>query len=397
LRPVDSPEEAAFRAEAVKWLEANAARPSNPPIAPSAIVAEWSEEDEERKLAEARAWQRRKYDAGWAGVAWPRAYGGRGGTEIEQLIFDDEESHFDVPRDALAVGLGWCGPALLLLGDEDQKQRFVPSLLSGEEVWCQLFSEPGAGSDLAGLATRASRDGEEWMLEGEKVWTTFAHHSDLGLCIARTDPAADPHRGLSAFIIDMKDPAVEVRRIRQMTGAANFSQVFLDRVRVPDSNRVGDVGDGWRVVITTFMFERTAASFAGGPMVEALRRLLTGGPHRLDRRRRDEWVRIWITDRILSYAAMRRLTALGRGNSPGPEGSLNKLVGTTMLSELYEQAVDLLGAEGMLAGADSPQDGEWQAAFLGTPGLRVGGGTDPIQRNIIAERLLGLPRDLRSD
>jgi alkylation response protein AidB-like acyl-CoA dehydrogenase len=378
-------------------LEANAARPAAPPIAPSAIVAEWSEEAEERKLAEARSWQRRKFDAGWAGVAWPHEYGGRGGTEIEQLIFDDEESRFDVPRDALAVGLGWCGPALLLLGEEDQKQRLIPPLLSGGQVWCQLFSEPGAGSDLAGLSTRASRDGEEWVLAGEKVWTTFAHHSDLGLCIARTDPEGGRHRGLTAFVVDMRSAGVAVSRIRQMTGAANFSQVFLDDVRVPDSNRLGAVGDGWRVVITTFMFERTAASFAGGPMVEALRRLLTGGPHRLDPRRRDDWVRIWITDRILAYAAMRRLTALGRGVGPGPEGSLNKLVGTNMLSELYEQAVGLLGADGMLAGADSPQEGEWQAAFLGTPGLRVGGGTDPIQRNIIAERLLGLPRDLRPD
>lgn len=388
MQPFDSAEESTFRTEARSWLTANAKPHLSPPIAPSAIVAEWAPEEEERKLAEARAWQQCKFDAGWAGVAWPREFGGRGGSPVQQIIFDQEESDFNVPRDALIVGLGWCGPAVLILGNQDQRARFLPPLLAGEEVWCQLFSEPGAGSDLAGLTTRAIGDGDEWVLDGQKVWTTFAHLSDWGLCIARTDPDSPKHRGLSAFIVDMHSEGVETRPLRQMTGAANFNEVFLSGVRVPDSHRVGEVGDGWRVVITTFMFERMGILVGRGSMLQAARELLTD-----DRREIDGWTRTWINGRVLGFTALRQLTALLKGGVPGPEGSLGKLVGTQILSDLYEQAIGNLGAEGLLAGVDAPYSGEWQDAFLGTPGLRIGGGTDQIQRNIIAERVLGLPKD----
>jgi alkylation response protein AidB-like acyl-CoA dehydrogenase len=388
VQPYDSVEESEFRAEARSWLTANAILHLTAPIAPSAIVAEWSPDEEEQKLAEARAWQQRKFEAGWAGVAWPREYGGRGGSPIQQIIFDQEESDFDVPRDALIVGLGWCGPALLFHGSQVLRSRFLQPLLAGEEVWCQLFSEPGAGSDLAGLATRAMRDGDEWIIDGQKVWTTFAHLSDWGLCIARTDPDAPKHRGLSAFIVDMHAQGVQARPLRQMTGAANFNEVFLSDVRVPDSHRVGEVGDGWRVVITTFMFERMGILVGRGSMLDAAKGLVSD-----DRRQIDHWTRNWINGRVLSFTALRQLTALSKGGVPGPEGSLGKLVGTMILSDLYEQAVDNLGAQGLLAGSDAPFEGEWQDAFLGAPGLRIGGGTDQIQRNIIAERVLGLPKD----
>ncbi|MEX2623838.1 MAG: acyl-CoA dehydrogenase family protein [Acidimicrobiia bacterium] len=388
MQPYDSPEEAAFRHDARSWLLENAKPHTAPPIAPSAIVAEWTTEEEVEKLAVARAWQQQKFDAGWAGVAWPRAYGGRGGTPIQQIIFDQEESDFDVPRDALIVGLGWCGPAVLLLGNEEQRYRLIRPLLSGQDVWCQLFSEPGAGSDLAGLATRAVQDGDEWVLDGQKVWTTFAHLSDWGLCIARTDPDQPKHRGLSAFVVDMRSPGVEARPVRQMTGAANYNEVYLDNVRVPDSQRIGSVGDGWRVVITTFMFERMGILVGRGWMLQAARGLLTD-----DRRGIDQWTRNWINGRVLGFTGLRQLTSLSRGEVPGPEGSLGKLVGTQILSDLYAQAIANLGAAGLLAGVDAPFDGDWQDAFLGTPGLRIGGGTDQIQRNIIAERVLGLPKD----
>lgn len=388
MQPYDSAEESEFRAEVRSWLTANARLHLTAPIAPSAIVAEWSPDEEEQKLAEARAWQQRKFEAGWAGVAWPGEYGGRGGSPIQQIIFDQEESDFDVPRDALIVGLGWCGPALLFHGSQELRSRFLQPLLAGQEVWCQLFSEPGAGSDLAGLATRAIRDGDEWIIDGQKVWTTFAHLSDWGLCIARTDPDAPKHRGLSAFIIDMHAPGVEARPLRQMTGAANFNEVFLSEVRVPDSHRVGEVGDGWRVVITTFMFERMGILVGRGSMLHAAKGLVTD-----DRRQVDHWTRNWINGRVLSFTGLRQLTALSKGGVPGPEGSLGKLVGTMILSDLYEQAVENLGAQGLLAGTDAPFGGEWQDAFLGAPGLRIGGGTDQIQRNIIAERVLGLPKD----
>jgi acyl-CoA dehydrogenase len=393
VQPYDSPDEALFRQEARAWLEVNAARPDRPLIAPSAIVAEWAPEIEEAKLAEARDWQHRKFEAGWAGVAWPTIYGGRGGTPVEQIIFAQEEGAFDVPHDALAVGTGWCGPAILFLGSDDQKVRYLPALLSGDEVWCQLFSEPGAGSDLAGLDTKALRDGDEWVISGQKVWTTFAHRSDWGLCIARTDPDVPRHKGLTAFIIDMKSPGVTAKPLRQMTGSANFNEVFLDDVRVPDDRRVAGVGDGWRVVITTFMFERTSLFSMAGSVGQAMEELLAERAHG-DRLARDRWIRTWIGGRVLGFTNLRLLTAIAQGRIPGPEGSLGKLVGTLLLSDIYNQAIDLLGAEGMLAASDAPVGGEWQDAFLGTQGLRVGGGTDQIQRNIIAERILGLPKDL---
>jgi alkylation response protein AidB-like acyl-CoA dehydrogenase len=352
-------------------------------------VAEWTHEEEEARLAEARSWQRTKSEAGWAGIAWPREYGGRGGGLIEQAIFAEEEANFDVPRDALGVGLSWCGPAVLVLGDEEQKRRFLPPLLAGEEVWCQLFSEPGAGSDLAGLSTRAERYDDEWLLTGEKVWTTFAHRSDWGLCVARHDPDQPKHGGLTAFIVDMRSPGVSARPLRQMTGAANFNQVHLDGVRVPDRLRVGAIGAGWRVVITTFMFERVGAAFAVAPILEALRPLVNGDP-----RRTDSYVRAYIMLRTLTFARMRMLTALSKGAGPGPEGSIGKLMGTQMLTSLYELGLESLDAGGMLAGENGRDGGDWAAAFLGAPGLRIGGGTDDIQRNIIGERLLGLPKDV---
>jgi acyl-CoA dehydrogenase len=388
VQPTDSPSEAAFRAQARAWLEQNAVEHSSPPIAPSAIVAEWSPAEETARMAAAKRWQRRKFDAGWAGVAWPAEYGGRGGSPIEQIIFDQEESAFDVPRDALIVGLGWCGPAVLLHGTPDQRARFLPPLLSGDEVWCQLFSEPNAGSDLAGLGTRAWADGDEWVIEGQKVWTTFAHLSDWGLCIARTDPTAPKHRGLTAFLVDMRSPGVEVMPLRQMTGAANFNEVFLHEVRVGDDRRIGAEGDGWRLVITTFMFERLGVLVGQGSMLDAARQLVGGNPVH-----RNRWLQAWIKGRVLRFSALRQLTSLSRGEVPGPEGSVGKLMGTLILSDLYGDALTHLGARGMLNGDDAPEGGEWQSAFLGTPGLRIGGGTDQIQRNIIAERVLGLPKD----
>lgn len=394
MEPFDSTAEAKFRTQARAWLEANAPKPTRAEIAPSAIVAEWKPEEERQKLDEARAWQQKKFEAGWAGVAWPKEYGGRGGTQTEASIFAAEESRFAVPHDALVVGLGWCGPAILIHGNEGLRERFLPPMLRGDEVWCQLFSEPGSGSDLASLATRAVLDGEEWVLSGQKVWTTFAHRSDWGLCIARTSPDLPAHQGLSAFLIDMTSPGVECRPIRQMTGSSNFNHVFLDEVRVPDRLRLGEVGDGWRIVITTFMFERTSVLNLGEGLAEAflplLRERALGDP-----RQRDRFMRMFVSGKALRYTQMRMVTALDQGRIPGPEGSAAKLVGTLLLSDFYEQAIDLLGADGLLHGEDAPSGGEWHDAFLGTPGLRIGGGTDQVQRNIIAERILGLPKDLR--
>ena len=334
----------------------------------------------------ARRWQRCKFEAGWAGIGIPKEFGGRGGTIVEAVIFRQEEATFDVPQDALAVGLGWIAPALIAFGDYGQKTRYLTPLLAGDVVWCQLFSEPDAGSDLAGLATRASLDGEEWTITGRKVWTTFAHLSDFGLCIARNE--AGKHEGLTAFIVDMKAEGVSVRPIRQMTGGANFNEVFLNGVRVTDDNRVGAVGDGWRVVIATFLYERYGAGLIGRGAYQVLcsMAVTVSGAGRHRRR----LVESYIADRIIEFNGFRTLTALGKGGFPGVEGSIAKLLATRMLDGVYDQALDQLGP----AGVAGEQSALWQAAFLGVPGLRIGGGTDQIQLNIIAERILGLPRDV---
>ncbi len=397
MQPFDSPEEAAFRAEVRSWLDANATRTTEPAIAPSAIVAEWTPEEEEQRLAEAKKWQATKFDAGWAGISWPPRYGGRGGSVIEQIIFSQEEAHYDVPKDALVVGLGWCGPAVMSLGSEDQKLQLLPALLRGDEVWCQLFSEPAAGSDLAGLMTRAERDGDEWVLNGQKVWTTFAHRSDWGLCIARHDRDLPKHQGLTAFMVDMASPGIECRPLVQMTASSNFNEVFLTDVRVPDAYRIGAVGDGWRVVITTFMHERFGGSFGGGGTVQALRTFIQKEGLASDPRVRRRFADIYARAQALRFTSLRLITAISQGRPVGPEGSVMKLAGTLLLTDIYEMAVDLMGPAGNLVGVDAAWGGEWQDAFLGTPGLRIGGGTDQIQRNIIGERVLGLPGDVRVD
>lgn len=397
MQPHDSPDEAAFRREARAFLEANAQPIPDDSVAASAIVAEWTPEEEAERLAQARDWQRLKFDSGWAGITWPQEYGGRGGSLIEHLIFRQEESMFDLPHDALAVGLGWCGPAVLQHGNRSQHRRFVPPLLRGDEVWCQLYSEPGAGSDLAGLATRAIDDGDEWVLSGQKVWTTFAQHSDWGLCIARHDPGATKHTGLSAFIVDMGSEGISVRPLRQMTDSSNFNEVFLDEVRVPAANLVGQVGDGWRVVITTFMWERVNLLTGGERILAGLKKLIRQQGADTDPLVRERYADIYARAEVLRFNVLRLMTTISRGGVPGPEGSIMKLTATSLMTDVYEFAIDLQGPAGMLGAGGATWNGEWQSGFLGMPGLRIGGGTDQVQRNIIGERVLNLPPDIRVD
>lgn len=397
MQPYDSAEEAAFRAEARSWLESNAEPHTEARVLLSSIIAEWSPEEEEQELERARAWQRAKFDAGWAGVAWPAEFGGRGGTLMEALIFSQEEAHFDVPADALVVGLGWCGRAVLEYADEGLASRMLPPLLRGDGVWCQLFSEPSAGSDLAGLSTRASRDGEEWVINGQKSWTTLAHLADWGLLIARHDTELPKHQGLTAFLVDMQDEGIEARPLRQITDSANFNEVFFEGTRVPDSQRVGEVGQGWAVVISAFTHERFSSSFADTGVINALRALVDQSGRGGEPEIRERFADLYIRAQALRYTSLRLLTAISRGEEPGAEGSTMKLAGSNLLSDIYELGLDLLGPYGGLGGVDAPQSGEWHTGFLGVPGLRIGGGTDQIQRNIIGERVLGLPPDVRVD
>ncbi len=397
MDPHDSPEEAAFRTRAREFLESHASPVPSTRVMTSAIVAEWSIEEEAARIAEARAWQRLKHDNGWAGISWPEGYGGAGRSLIEDIIFRQEEARFDIPHDALIVGLGWCGPAVMLHGDESQKARFLPPLLRGDDVWCQLFSEPAAGSDSAGMRTTAVRDGEEWVINGQKVWTTFAHHSDWGLCVARHDSDLPKHQGLTAFMVDMRSAGVEARPLRQMTDSANFNEVFLHDVRVPDANRIGGVGDGWRVVLATYMWERIGAVSGGDHLLAGLAKLLRESGTTADPAVRIRYARLYETVAALQYTGLRLLTAISQGRMPGPEGSIMKLGATLTLTDLFSLALEVQGAAGMLVGPDAPWAGEWHAAFLGAPGLRIAGGTDEVQRNIIAERVLGLPGDYRVD
>ena len=345
-------------------------------------------------LAHAREWQGKAAADGWAGIGWPTDYGGRGASLMEQIIFTQEAGHFAVPDHVFRVGIGMGGPTVIAHGTEEQKRRWLRPLLTGEEIWCQLFSEPGAGSDLAGLRTSATRDGNEWIVNGQKVWSSGAHYSQWGLLLTRTDPDVPKHSGITYFMLDMSLPGIEVRPLRQMTGGAHFNEVFFTDVRVPDSDRLGDLNDGWRVAQTTLLNERAAIvellgdRNAAEPLV-ALAHLATaeGRAGADDPRIRQELARVHIESAIMRYLGLRIVTAFAQGRLPGPEASVAKLAMGALLKLASELALTLLGAHSMTEVPD------WSGAFLAAPAIRIAGGSDEIQRNIIGERVLGLPKE----
>jgi alkylation response protein AidB-like acyl-CoA dehydrogenase len=285
----------------------------------------------------------------------------------------------------------------------EQLQRYVGPALRGEEIWCQLFSEPVAGSDLAGIRTRAERDGDDWMVNGQKIWTSGAHFSDYGILVTRTDPNARKHEGLTFFFLDMKSPGVEVRRIKQISGTSNFNEVFFTDVRIPDAQRLGKVGDGWKVSLTTLMNERLAVGDAPGPDAMDLFALarevqLDGAPAIANPAVRERLADWYSKAQGLKYTKFRTMTALSRGQTPGPEASIGKLASATKLQEIASYGMDLIGMSGGLMDEElAPMNAWFQEALLYAPGMRIAGGTDEILRNIIAERVLGLPADIRVD
>jgi len=395
----DTPEEAAFRAEVRAWLDANAER-----LRPDEAAPAMEERGTAGGVKRAQEWQAKKADAGWACITWPAAYGGRGASRIQQVIWNQEESHYKTPPNIFAIGQGMLGPTIMAHGTDEQKQRYLRPMLRGEEIWCQLFSEPAAGSDLAGLRTTAVRDGDHWVINGQKIWTTGAHYCKWGMVVTRTDPNAPKHKGITYFIVDMKAPGIEIRPIKQISGMSAFNEVFFTDVRIPDGNRIGAVNDGWRGALTTLMNERAAiGGGAGGPDFDDLVRVAKqsdwdGRPAFEDRAVRQRLARFYIRAKGLQYTAYRTQTALSRGATPGPESSIGKLVGAPLRQEMASFAMDLLGAAGVLMdGAIVPDDAVWQLSYLGSPGLRIAGGTDEILRNIIAERVLGLPPEIRVD
>jgi alkylation response protein AidB-like acyl-CoA dehydrogenase len=393
----DTPEEAAFRAEARAFLEANA----EPLTGTNAITR--GRVADEVLLARAAEWQARKADAGFAVITWAPEHGGRGGTPMQQVVYAQEEARFAVPRGVYEIGLGMCVPTVIAHGTPEQVARHVRPAARGEEIWCQLFSEPAAGSDVAGLRTRAVREGEEWLINGQKIWTSGAHYADWGLLLARTDPDAPKHAGLTMFVIPMKGPGVEVRRIKQIAGTSNFNEVFFTGLRIPDAARVGAVGQGWKVGLTTLMNERMTIGGSVGVDFDEIfalaRDLDTGeGPairNAAVRERLAEW---YVRSRGLRYTHFRTVTRLSRGQRPGPENSIGKLVTASKLQEIASFALDLQGAAGVVAERElAPMRALFQETLLSAPGHRIAGGTDEIMRNIIAERVLGLPGEVRVD
>jgi alkylation response protein AidB-like acyl-CoA dehydrogenase len=348
-------------------------------------------------------WFARLAAAGYTAPHWPPPWG-LGASPAEQLVIDEELRRAGARRPENPVGIGWAGPTLLLAGTAEQQQRWLPGILDGSELWCQLFSEPGAGSDLASLTTTAVRDGDEWVVNGQKIWTSLARNARYGILLARTDPAAPRHRGISYFVLDMRAPGIEIRPIRQMDGGAAFNEVFFDGVRVPAGNLVGDERDGWRLAKVTLGNERVALSEEGalwgrGPTVKGLiDAVRTAGRVPLDPPTRQRLAAVYIEAEILRILRLRTVAALvGRPSAePGPEASVRKALSDRHGQRLFGLAVDLCGADGMLTQqnpAHLPGPFPWVMGFLFSPALTIGGGTAEVQHNIIAERVLGLPRD----
>ncbi len=393
----DTPAERELREQAREWLDANAALVDHDSLDTMRTHRAHTESDDLALLEEGRAWQQRKADAGWAAPHWPVEYGGRGLPPLLATVFSNEERQYDVSGNMFSVGVGMAGPTIIEWGTEAQRDRFLPRILSAEDIWCQLFSEPGAGSDLAGLSTRAVTDGDEWVITGQKVWTSAAHQSDLGILLARTDPDVPKHKGITCIIVDMRAPGVEIRPLRQIDGAIHFNEVFLDEVRVPVADTLGPVGGGWGVAMTMLTHER--ASIGSGGMysfdqVAALARAVADVTDPVLRQRLAE---LHTRFELLRFLGYRVRTAASRGEMPGPESSVMKLA----VSALYETGGDLVialeGAAGMLSHADAPYGGRFQDLFMSQWAPRIGGGTDQIQRNIIGERVLGLPGEIRPD
>jgi len=389
----DTPEEAATRQAVRAWLEQNAPRRRAGTLA---TRRRWRDPSPEAQLAHVRAcqeFQHRLFDGGWAGVTWPTGYGGRGGTAIEQAIVSQEMAKYEVGTGALAVAVGMVGPTLLQWGTDGQKADHLRAILCGEEVWCQLFSEPGAGSDLAGLRTRAERDGDTWVVNGQKVWTSLAQHSHWAILLARTDPDVPKHHGITFFLVDMASPGIDVRPLRQIDGVAHFNEVFLTDVRVPASQVVGPVDGGWLVSRTTLQSERALIGGGEGVRFDDLVALARSTGRSDDPVLRQELARAYIRFELLRFLGLRVQTALSRGVPPGSETSVMKLAYSEHTAALSDLSLTLEGAAGMLGAEAAPDGGYWQQQFLSQWTVRIGGGTDQVQRNVMGERVLGLPRE----
>jgi alkylation response protein AidB-like acyl-CoA dehydrogenase len=378
----DSESEAAFRAEARAFLDAHAPDPhdmyGDDPL-------------QAGNLEEHRAWQRTQYAHGFAGIMWPEAYGGRGLGPIEQIVWNQELARKGLGLSMFMPGLSMAGPTIIAHGSEAQKQRHLEPLLRGDEVWCQLFSEPGAGSDLAGVACRAVRDGEDWVIDGQKTWSSGAAESDFGILLCRTDPTVPKHEGITYFLLPMRAPGVEVRPIRQMNDGDHFADTFLNGVRIPDSCRLGPVNGGWACAMTTLMNERMGMGGMESFRFDDLAALARDHRDRLDPLLRDRLARVWGWGKTLELLNARIVTKLGRGVMPDAESSVMKLAIARLMSEAADLGLAIQGPDALA------RQGSWQNQFLFAPAMHVAGGTDEIQKNVAAERTLGMPKEPRAD
>lgn len=364
-----------------------------------ALFEDVDRESELVELARAKEWRAKRYDAGLGWITGPTELGGRGLTPAHERIYQGLESRYRVPDQSFfGIGLGMVAPTIKDHADPEVRADLLPKMYRGDIVGCQLFSEPGAGSDLASLQTRAVRDGDEWVITGQKVWTSGAHFSDIGEIICRTDPDLPKHKGLTGFIVDMRAPGVEVRPLRQMTGGANFNEVFFTEARVPDRMRLGDVNQGWTVALTTLMNERASIGGGGGGLgagignAERFKQMLEHFGLADDPVARDELANVYIHFQVAKYTNQRAMDKIKAGQLPGPEMSVAKLSLTRNMTRATEFASRVLGPR---ICADTGEWGTyaWSQLLLGIPGLRVAGGTDEIMKNIIGERVLGLPKD----
>ncbi len=392
----DTPEQAAFRAEVRSFLAAHA-RLKDSRAQSHAMSFDAHSEGEALHVKEAQTWQATLYDHGWAGITWPREHGGRGGMIVEQMIFNQEASRYETPVGVFAQGIGMAGPTLIRHGTPAQQERFLRPMLRGDELWCQLFSEPGAGSDLAALATRAVRDGDEFVVTGQKVWTSSAHYSDWGILLARTDPDVPKHQGITYFLLDMRSPGIDVRPLRQITGTAHFNEVFLTDVRIPADLVVGDVNRGWTVTMTTLTSERTLIGGGAADPLPGLLRLAERFGGLDDANVRQGLADVHIRHQLIRFLGWRVQSAISRGQLPGPESSVLKLAHTSALTRIADLALSIEGPSGTLVPGDDQDVHAAAFAFLSQFASKIGGGTDEVQRNIVAERVLGLPGDVRVD
>jgi alkylation response protein AidB-like acyl-CoA dehydrogenase len=389
----DTEEEAAFRAEARCWLESHASRRHQDAAVRVGLPTD--EASQRRHVDSCRRWQRTLYEGGWAGITWPKAFGGRGGTPVEQMIFSQEEASFEVSAGALSVGLAMVGPTLMAWGTTAQQDDHLAPMLRGDMLWCQLFSEPGAGSDLPSLITRAERDGDEYVVNGQKVWTSFAQFADWGILLARTGGAGSGREGILYFLVDMTTPGIDVRPLRQATGVAHFNEVFLTDVRVPAAQLVGAEGEGWKVARTTLASERMSIGSARGTTFADVRSLVDGLGRDLGGLERQQVARAYTSFELLRYLGLRVQTSVSQGRTPGAEGSILKLAISQQSALLGDLGMTLLGPAGAASDGTTSDAGFWREKFVGQWSVRIGGGTDQMQRNQIGERVLGLPREPR--